>query len=134
MAYKMTYTDASTGATFPESVWLPMGIYTDFSQPNGNVVFLGYATKEIATANLLYVMGMGGQSRAPIGSHSYPLSAEKTRTLALSEPKGSTVLDVMSSLGYEAATTILDKADPTEEDPGRMVSFFDGAEEINLLG
>jgi hypothetical protein len=133
MAKKMAYTDPQSGAAFAESVWLPLGVFIDFSGPHGNVVFMGYATQTIAAKKLLAVLDLpGGENKAVIGTKSYPLTADQCRTLAMAAASG-TMLDALSTICYQIAADTPDTPAPTEQEPNRKVSFFHDATDVDLL-
>lgn len=134
MAKKMNYVDPQTGAVYPESTWLPLGIYTDFSGPTARVEFLGFATEAIARSMLMAVLGVpGGVKKAPVGAKSYSLTADQTRALAVAAPQGATMIDAMSYPAYDVAEETLDVPAPTAEDPDNKVSFFNDAVDVVLL-
>lgn len=136
MAKVMSYTDPGTKAVYPESTWIPLGVYTDFGVPAGRVVFLGYATRAVAAAKLKFSLGLpGGEDASPIGAKDYAVPAPTLRAYALGAPTGPTRIDDDSGVAYDVATNTKD-TDPVTRRPStaeNAVSFFDGATDVNLL-
>jgi hypothetical protein len=133
VAKKMSYTDPETGAVFPESVWLPLGVYIDFARGSGKVVFNGYVSPAVAAAALGYFLGLTNvPAKAPVGQKEYVLGHQELLAFATHPPTGATHLDTDSAASYELAAARLDTPAPTAGDPSRMVSFFDQAADLNL--
>ena len=134
MAKLMAFVHPDTGMEYPDSVWLPIGIYTDFSAPSGNVVFNGYPTQTLATVALKHSLGLpGGRFVAPVAQKSYPLSAAEVQALAASTPTPPNMIAAMSVPAYVKAMMTLDVPAPIEGQPDRKVSFFADATDVDLL-
>lgn len=116
MAKAMPYTD-SFGNENLNSYWRCAAINISITDNNAMVVIYGYKNAE-ARAN----------NKQSIGSKSYSVSGETFINLLNShlEPGGPNIM----TLAYTIATQTLDVDAPTEEDPDRKVSFFEGAENV----
>ena len=88
---QLNYTDASTGANYPDSVWLPLGLGLDHTALNASITFLGYAS--------LTALGTGKQ---PIGSHKYQVSGAAYEAMASGVVNGANLLEVISNACYGA--------------------------------
>lgn len=133
MAKQMSYTDPSTGAVYPESVWLPLGVYVDFAGGVGRVVFNGYATPAVAAAALGYFTGATSvPAKSPVAQKEYTLNRQELLVFATHPPTGATHLDTDSEASYELALARLDTPAPTAEEPDRKVSFFAAATDLTL--
>jgi hypothetical protein len=133
VAKQMSYTDPATGAVFPESVWLPVGVYVDFAGGTGRVVFNGYASLAVAQGAAAYFYGLTDvPAKAPVAQKAYTLDRAGVLQFASQPPTGQTHLDTDSAAAYELADARLDVPAPTADDPFRMVSFFAGAADVTL--
>lgn len=134
MAKRMAWTDPNTGTVYPDSTWLPLGVYIDFSGPTVRAEFLGFATEDIARKVLMSVLGVpGGKKYSPIGSKAYTLDAAASRAMAGGKPATTSMIDAVSSPCYAVAETTLDVPAPTDAEPDRKVSFFSGATDVTLV-
>ena len=147
MAKQLSYEDKNTGAVFPNSVWLPVGVYIDVSGPNVKIDFLGYKDKAAAAAVIGTSLGMPNLTKhGSIGSVSYTLSKAEFAALATATPVGASVLDVISTVCYEVAgasaqNTHDDPANPAHPDPNDatktipagQLGFFHAAVDVNLF-
>ena len=131
MAKLMSYTNTRTGAIYPESVWVPTGVYIDAPGPDVRLVFGGY--KDIATAAGAIAAGLGvpGAVRLDqVGCKEYHLTLAQYQSMATSAPSGATLLDAISKAAYAVALACLDT--PSTDDPAVKVSFFHDATDADL--
>ena len=138
MAKQMSYTDPNTGAVFPSSTWIPVGIYIDASQPSVKIDFLGYKDQATAANVITTSLGMtNNPKKGSVGSKSYTLTPAQFQSFALAAPVGANTLDVISADCYTIAMTTLDtdSATPDPDHPGQFIkqSFFANATDVVLF-
>jgi hypothetical protein len=135
MAKVMAYTDPNTGAVFPQSCWVPVGVYVDFASGAGRVVFNGYATPDVAGAALAYYFGLSDvPAKFPVAQKEYVLGKAELLQFASAPPVGASHLDTDSDAAYALAAARLDVPAPTQADPSATASFFAGATDVALGG
>lgn len=136
MAKQLSYEDPDNGAVFPESVWLPVGIYIDVSGPNVKIDFLGYKNKDVAAAIIKSSLGVpdaAANRKGTIGTKSYSLTQAEYAALAMAAPVGSTVLDVISNVCYTAIANSTQHLIDDPDDPEKQIGFFAKAKDVNIF-
>lgn len=134
MAKRMSYTDPITGAEYPASVWLPGESNVNALNGHGRVTFFGYKDAATARENLMYALGLTNTppTYGVIGLKAYDLTKSEVISISLAPAVGATGLDVVANAIYALAAARLEGSPPAGE-PDNRVSFFHGADDIDLL-
>ena len=120
MAKKMSYADTKTGFTFPDSIWVPYGIFIDASNNSCRIEFLGYAS-----------LAALGQKKAPVGTKSYSLTMAQFAQFGGMPAVGETNFEVIMNACYAIAAEI-DDVVVNPNDLSLNENFFKDATDVVL--
>lgn len=130
MAKKMSWTDPSTGYTYPDLIWLPIGFNNDVSRRANKTDILGYINPAAATKVLAYALGLSQEAPPnPITSVSYTPTPEEFATMALVDYPGANFFERTAEACYALAAS---SAQNRWKDGETMRPFFYTAVDVAL--
>src|SRR4051812_904069 len=118
----MSWTDPSTGVTFTDLIWVPVGFNNDASRRANKTDILAYPTIEKASQVIKYAFGLSDTPpTAPVTAISYtPTPAEFAKMAAVNYPGGS-LYEQIAAAAYALAES--SEQNRVEVD-GKTLPFF----------